>query len=213
MKQQPHPRIERKRSAIIVIDMQNDFIADDGMFSRNGRDVKKKQEVALELGNFLENARKIDVPIIFVQSLYGEQYLNKALKIKFSETQIGNEFPLDSLCIEGTLGAEIFPGLVIETDVIINKHSHSAFINTGLSSVLLSLRRDQLLICGIESNACVESTTRDASAIGYLPYVVLDLVDGSHENLWKAFVENVSRYFGWIVNASEILDDWKLAPR
>ncbi len=203
------PMIDPSKSAVVVIDMQKDFVCSGGLLDRAGRDIARKQKILKELPSFLKEARSHRVPIIFVQSFYGPRYLNAPLRKKF-DVQLGKESVLDSLCIEGRDGANLAPELRLQsTDYLIRKHTHSAFIHTELPATLSAISVTQVVLVGVESNGCVESTARDASALGYFAFVVKDLIHGSHNDLHNACLKNIHRYFGWVVSSDEVIADWK----
>lgn len=106
----------------------------------------------------------------------------------------------------GTWDFEIVDGLTPQAgDTVIVKSRYSGFHGTDLDSVLRSRGIRNLLMIGIASNVCVESTIRDAYFLEYWPVMVADatMPAGSAE-IQRATVYNVQTFFGWVSNAEDV---------
>jgi ureidoacrylate peracid hydrolase len=165
----PHPvSLDTASCAVIVIDMQNDFGSEGGMFHRAGIDISMIQRAVEPTGKTLVAAREIGIPVI---------YLKMAFKPDLSDAG-----PVDSpnyarhkflgvgsvvqapdgresrVLVRDTWNTDIVAELTPEpTDVVLYKHRFSGFFETELEAVL-----KHLIVTGCTTSICVESTIRDA---------------------------------------------------
>jgi ureidoacrylate peracid hydrolase len=95
---------------------------------------------------------------------------------------------------------------------IVNKQRYSAFWGTRLDSILRTLKRDTLIVTGVATNVCVESTARDGC---FLDYYVVFLSDcsatGDGTAAHEATLENMRRHFGLVTSADEVVRCWRPA--
>jgi ureidoacrylate peracid hydrolase len=90
-------------------------------------------------------------------------------------------------------------------DIIVPKPRYSGFAGTALDSILRSRRLDTLLVCGVASNVCVESTIRDAFFLEYFPVLVRDACyQAGPEFTQQATVYNVEQFFGWSATVDDV---------
>jgi len=93
-----------------------------------------------------------------------------------------------------------------EGDIVINKHRYSGFVGTELDAVLHTLNIKHVLLTGIATNVCVESTLRDAFSREYFPILVEDACgNAGPEFTQEATVWNVTNLFGWVTTADEFV--------
>jgi ureidoacrylate peracid hydrolase len=174
------------RTAIIVIDMQNDFGAKGGMFDRAGIDISDIEKVVAPITNVLTAARKKGIQIIYLKmgfksdlsDLGGTEYptrMKRAKKMHIGETIVAPSGENGRTLVHGTWNTEILPALKpLPEDIIISKNRFNGFYQTTLDSLLRSLGIKYLIVTGCTTSVCVESTVRDASFRGYMPVVLAD---------------------------------------
>jgi ureidoacrylate peracid hydrolase len=112
-------------------------------------------------------------------------------------------------CETGTWGAEFFRVSPRADEVVFTKHRYSAFKDTELNALLRAQRVENLIVAGITSNVCVESTARDAYM---LDYHVVFLSDGSatyEATAHEATLANIRRAFGIVAATSEVAEAWR----
>jgi ureidoacrylate peracid hydrolase len=112
-------------------------------------------------------------------------------------------------CQSGTWGAEFFRVAPRDDELVITKHRYSAFKDTELGALLRAQRVESLILAGITSNVCVESTARDAYM---LDYHVVFLSDGSatyQAEAHEATLANIRRAFGIVASVSEVIEAWR----
>ncbi|MBW1799542.1 MAG: cysteine hydrolase [Deltaproteobacteria bacterium] len=162
--------VEIKNSVLIIVDVQNDFFHEKGgMGSKNisvGRgknDVFEVQKVVLEIMDIISHARRLQVPVIFIQSLYSEWTDSPSYK----KRGLTGGADYRRHCRPGTWGSDFYRVKPQPNDYVVIKHRHSAFIDTDLELVLRSRGIETIVLTGIATNVCVESKRARVSAFQY----------------------------------------------
>lgn len=151
------------RAALLVIDMQNDFCSHGGFLHRErGYNVDFAQTLADSITAAVGWARAVDMPVVWVRSIYDFKYLTGPHIVKRRT---------EGCCMEGSWGADFFRLRPEPDDVVIDKHHYSAFRDTALDTMLRRRGVATLIMTGVATNVCVDSTLRDGFFLGY--YIVL----------------------------------------
>lgn len=161
----------REETALVVVDMQNTFCHPHGAFARLGADVSPLTAVVPAVAALVAAARAAGVPVVFVKHVLRPDYRDGG--IIFNELKR----PLRGAgaIVGGTWEAELVDELSVEqVDVVVEKRRFSAFFGTDLDIVLRSRGIASLVVCGVTTNICVESTARDAAQRDYRTFVVAD---------------------------------------
>ncbi len=196
----PEPlfRVDRGRSALIVIDMQNAFVAPGSTI-----EVPKAREIVPNINALARACRDVDIPIIWVISQFrseAEWGLITAFEPE-SPVEKGRESPKDELKW-GANGTKIWPELVV------TKCRYSAFVNgsSNLERLLRTLGRDHLLMTGVATNVCVGSTAMDAMMLDFKVTFVSDATAAFTDFLQQAFLMNLKMVFADVLSTSEVLN-------
>lgn len=158
---------KRENSALLIIDMQNAFIRKEGSLSKMGLDTSRTSIVIEPIKELKKEFKSKNRPIIYIQHTHRADRTDAGLIAKVFP-------PIMDLghCIEGTWDGEIIDELKPEADdYVVKKHRFSAFYNTQLEEVLRGLGVQTLVVTGIATNVCVESTIRDAFYRDYNVFV------------------------------------------
>jgi nicotinamidase-related amidase len=198
-------------SAVLVIDMQNDFCSPKGAVAVSGVDVSMMEGLVSRIVDFLAEARSRAIPVVFVkvvQSLVGDtvspSYLQLLRRTMLRRSSAGAMFGID-----GTWGAEILNELQRRpNEPVIVKHRSSAFVGTTLHELLQSFGVQTVVIVGEQSCGCVEATIRQAADLDYYPVVVRDCTTSYDPDLHEAAILTMSRRW-WAPSASEVLSAWE----
>lgn len=193
-------RIQPQSSAVIVIDMQNDFCHPEGALGSQGIDMTSIVEMAPKLVTFLDAVREANVPIIHIQTIH-HPYTNSQA---WSSRAVSG-----SVCKPNSWGAEFYEIVPRPEEIVIPKHRYSAFTHTPLESVLHTLNIKNVLLTGVNTNVCVDSTARDAYMRDYFVTVIADLTETLTPGVKEATLRTLREFFGMVVNASEIEQAWK----
>lgn len=165
--------VEIATSAVIVVDMQNDFGSEGGMFHRAGIDISTIQRAVVPTGKVLAAARRHGIPIIYLKMAFkpdlsaagaidSSNYARHQLLGVGAAVRAPDGSP-SRVLIRGTWNTEIVAQLAPETaDVVIYKHRFSGFYETELDAVLKRLGAKHLIVTGCTTSICVEATIRDA---------------------------------------------------
>jgi len=178
--------IAPNRTALIVIDMQADFGAPDGEMARRGVDMTAPQAALAQAVALAEAARAAGVPIVFVRLLTRPGAQN-AIAREAKQRQ-GDDAP--DLCAEGTHGADFIGPLPQAGEYIVTKTHFSAFARTGLAEQLHAQGVDTLVLAGLTTECCVQSSAWDAFERDFHVFIAGDACaayeDGLHHHALKA---------------------------
>lgn len=191
------------RSALLVVDMQNDFCAEGGYISRLGREIRQYVELAPRICALIEEARANGVPVIWLMAQYDHHLIPKPMLARQLESSAG------VCCGAGTWGAEPFGVGPAPDEVTVIKHSYSGFRGTELDTVLRDQQVDTLVFAGVQTNVCVESTLRDAHSLGYYPVVARDCVMSHMPQEHAASLNTIGFLFGDVIDSAEIAEHWR----
>ena len=204
-------KIDPRHAALIVVDVQNDFCAEGGMMAREGNDLTLVQEMVPRLRQLIEVARSAGVLIIYIQSIYGvagNEYLSETWIEQAKRRRRGSyvEYPV---CEAGSWNFEFYDGIQpTKGEVVVNKHRFSAFQGGDLEVVLRSRRIRTLIMTGVATNVCVETTAREAFVKDFYIVFVSDCTATYAVEDHEATLSNMDRYFGEVVPYGELETLW-----
>jgi ureidoacrylate peracid hydrolase len=202
----PFARVAPEKTRLIVVDVQNDFLADGGWFDRSGQELSLMRRAVDDLVEFIPLARSAGVRPIFVRAIYDEKWLSRPMLERHELVGFDTRH-----CQSGTWGAEFYKVAPEDGDDVVVKHRYSAFIGTDLDPLLRAQGVENLIFNGVTTNVCVESTARDAYMHDYHILVVSDLTATYAQAPHEATLENIRRAFGRVVTSGEILEAWRAA--
>ena len=197
-------KVSPAHAALLVIDVQNDFVANGGFFDRIGADVKAIQRVIAPLAQFVERAREAGVLVVFIQAIYDPQYLSAPMRER--DLRVGRRMPR---CLTGSWGADFHVIAPRSNEPVVIKHRYSAFTNPELDDLLKRRGIRSLLLAGVATDTCVESTGRDAYFIDYYVTLVADCCAGAIERDHRVALERFERDYGAVVNSADVIEAWQ----
>ncbi|WP_375513547.1 cysteine hydrolase family protein [uncultured Nostoc sp.] len=208
-------RLDLAKTAILVIDMQNDFCHPDGWLAHIGVDVTPARQPIEPLNNLLPELREAGVPVIWVNWGNRSDLLNisAGLRHVYNPTGagVGLGDPLPSngarVLMAGSWAAAVVDELEqIPEDIRVDKYRMSGFWDTPLDSILRNLGRTTLFFAGVNADQCVLATLCDANFLGYDCVLVKDCTaTTSPEYCWLATLYNVKQCFGFVTDSQGIL--------
>lgn len=197
-------RLAPRRSALVVIDMQNDFCAPGGYVDAiMGKDVSAAAALLPVLDRLIAQARNAGVPVVWVRADYGHAAIPSAMLAKQLRAGIRAE-----CCAAGTWGADWFGVAPLPREPVVTKHTYSGFHDTGLHTVLHDMQVETLVFAGVQTQICVESTVRDGHSRGYDCIVPADAVASHTPLLHDATLMNVRFLFGDVTDSATVLAAW-----
>jgi ureidoacrylate peracid hydrolase len=201
--------LERKvapgNAALIVVDVQNDFCAEEGVFGKTGNDLSMVREMLPRLKLLIEGARSAGVPVIFVQAIYDPLYLPAVWYER--NARLNFEVPR---CLSNSWGADFYEVAPLKRETVVRKHRYSAFVDTNLDLILRSRQIQTVIVTGVATNICVESTSRDAFMRDYYVALVDDGSAAYSREQHQATLTNIAIGFGVVTTVDEVLDAWKV---
>ena len=211
---QPEPlSIASERTAVVLVDMQNAFASAGGVLDLAGIDVGPAAQAVANAQLLADAARAAGIPVIYLVMGYAPDQSNAggddspnprkelALCLMRERPELRGK-----LLTYGTWDFQIVDALTPHPgELVITKPRYSGFVGTSLDAELRSRGIRTLLMAGIASNVCVESTLRDAYFHEYWAVMIEDatMPAGSPE-IQRATVHNVTTFFGWVSTASEV---------
>lgn len=176
-----------QHTALLVIDVQNDFFSKDGLFGRHGGDVEQLRSTLPNIRRVIDDARSSGVLTVFVQHVSLPRHLTESPAwIRFQTVRYGLP-PEEHFQLKGSWGAEFVEEIKPNSeDIIVTKHRSSAFIGTDLDMILRSNSVKSVVIVGDVTQGCVESTARDAAFFDYYSVVLSDAVASLDQRLHEA---------------------------
>ena len=197
-------RLAPAHTALLVIDMQNDFCAEGGYIEAVvGKNAAACRAVAALIMDLVRAARAAAVPVVWVRADYRLEKLPAGMAMRFAAQGNGR------ICCEpGTWGAEFHGVAPAPGEAIVDKHCYSAFIGTGLGERLAARGIRTLVFAGVQTNVCVETSLRDAYSLGFHVAAAADCVASHTAELHEATLKNVRFLFGDVLSAREIAALW-----
>ncbi len=166
-----------KHTALVVVDMQNDFCAAEGLWGRLGVDLSMSRAILPAMQSLLASARAVAVPVIYIQMTnLAEMGAQSPTRIRYAVCKLKLK-PDQVICKIDTWGGAIVPEIAPQPgELTIPKWRYSAFDGTPLDQVLRGRGVQTVLLCGTTTSVCVEGAARDAFAHDYYTVVATDCV-------------------------------------
>jgi ureidoacrylate peracid hydrolase len=200
-------RCDPRYAALIVVDVQNDFVSPEGSAAKRGDDVGAAMAMIPNLTRLIDQARKVGLTIVYIRTTHSD-WTDTASWIYRTSQKSGL-----NTCREGTWGAEFYDGIApLPSERVVIKHRYSAFINTDLNTVLKARAIQSILVCGVATNVCVETTARDGYMYDYYVTMIDDCSAAYDAKLHMGTLENMRRHFGLIASTDQIIETWSGLP-
>ncbi len=191
------------RTALVVIDMQNDFLSLEGWYAGAGVDIEHMRLAIEPTQALVAAAREQGVPVIWTQ----HGFRDAADAGIFATLR---EFLKDGGLRKATWGYELYAEMDRRPeDWYVEKNRLSGFYATNLDLILRGLDADTVLICGVLTNQCVKATAVDANFRDYKPIVVTEATGTTLPHLHEPALEMISVGVGETRSLSETLKDLK----
>ena len=189
------------KTALVIVDVQNDFCHPDGSAGQAGQPVGDAMAMIPTLQSLIAAAREHGASVIFVQTIHEPA--------TDSEVWIGRRKDPDRKnCLKDTWGAEFTDIAPLASEPVVIKHRYSAFVNTRLDSVLRTLKVENILVCGVATNVCVESTARHGFMLDYNVVFVPDCSAAYDREAHDMTLLVHTKHFGTVAKARDIIATW-----
>lgn len=213
--------IDPQRTAVLVVDMQNDFGSDGGMMARAGIDISPIKAVVAPISRVLKAARSAGLTVVYLKMEFRPDLsdlgaADSPSALKHSLWGVGARITTPDggegrILVRGTWNTSILDELEPQSeDVIVSKRRFSGFYETELDTILKTLGVRSLIFTGCTTSVCVESTLRDAA---FRDYSCLLLADCTAEPIGAdlprsnhdATLTIIEAAFGWVSDSTSVV--------
>jgi biuret amidohydrolase len=217
---EPEPiAVALDRTALIIIDMQRDFLEPGGFGETLGNDVSRLASAIEPCRAVLAAARKRGILVIHTREGHLPD-LSDAPPAKVERgsphLRIGAPGPMGRILIRGEPGHDIIPALYpIAGEPVIDKPGKGAFYATGLGQLLADKGIENLLVCGVTTEVCVNTTVREANDRGYRSIVLADCCASYFPEFHAsglAMIKAQGGIFGWVAQSAPVVTALTAAP-
>lgn len=203
---------EPTRCALLIIDMQRDFLEPGGFGEMLGNDVSQLRRTIEPNKRLLEAWRANGLQVIHTREGHRPDLsdLHAAKKVRGnSATTIGDPGPMGRILIRGEAGHDIIPELYpLPDEPIIDKPGKGAFYATELQSILEARGITQLVVTGVTTEVCVNTTVREANDRGYNCLVLSDCSGSYFPEFHEAGLRMIKAQggiFGWVGTSDQVI--------
>src|SRR3954471_15168953 len=199
-------------TALLIIDMQRDFMEPGGFGETLGNDVSQLGRAIKPIAAVLDAARAAGILVVHTREGHLPD-LSDAPPAKIERgapsKRIGDPGPMGRILIRGEPGHDIIPALYpLDSEILIDKPGKGAFYATELGDILQKYGIENLLVCGVTTEVCVNTTVREANDRGYRCVVLADgcasYFPEFHE-MGLNMIKAQGGIFGWVSTSAEVL--------
>ena len=210
----PYPyRLEPDRAALVIIDMQRDFLQPGGFGAALGNDVSQLAGVVAPTRRLLAAARAAGMLVVHTREGHrpdlGDLYPAKHRR-GGGTLRIGDPGPMGRILVRGEPGHDIVPELApIAGEPVLDKPGKGAFYATDLELMLRARGIEQLIICGVTTEVCVNTTAREANDRGFECLVVSDCTGSYFPQFHIQALEMIQAQggvVGWVGHSDAIIE-------
>ncbi len=200
------------KTALVIIDMQRDFLEPGGFGETLGNDVSQLTRAVKPCGDVLKAFRAAGLLVVHTREGHLPD-LSDAPPAKIERgapsLRIGDPGPMGRILIRGEAGHDIVPPLYpVKGEIVIDKPGKGAFYATELGDVLKTHGIENLLVCGVTNEVCVNTTVREANDRGYRCVVLADCCASyfpEFHEMGLRMIKAQGGIFGWVSSSSEVL--------
>ncbi len=204
--------LDRGKVALLVIDMQRDFIEEGGFGAALGNDVSRLRAIIPTVARLLDGFRAAGLPVLHTRECHAPDLSDcpPAKRLRGAPSlRIGDPGPMGRILIAGEPGAEILPELApLPGETVIDKPGKGAFYATNLQQILQARGITQLIVAGVTTEVCVQTTMREANDRGYDCVLAQDATESYFPAFKTATVEMIvaqGGIVGWAASSAAIL--------
>ena len=211
---QPSPVVvDLDKCALVIIDMQRDFLEPGGFGEALGNDVSRLRQIVAPLRRLLSATRAAGLTVIHTREGHRPD-MTDAPRAKVERgaprMRIGDRGPMGRILIRGEAGHDIIPELApLEGEPVLDKPGKGAFYQTDLDLMLRNRSIETLLVGGVTTEVCVHTTVREANDRGYRCIVVADCCASYFPEFHDVGLRMISAQggiFGWVAQAGDVVE-------
>ncbi len=184
-------KLNRRACALLVIDMQNHFLVPSSQSF-----ICAGPAILPGVKELVRAFRKAERPVIYTRHVHHPDGIDAGIM----------KWWWDGMCVEGSQESEIHPSLKPRVrEKVVFKHRYSAFFNTDLDTVLRCCKIQDLVITGVMTNMCCETTAREAYSRDYRTFFLADGTGTINEEMHVASLLNLAYGFSYVTTVKEML--------
>jgi nicotinamidase-related amidase len=205
--------LDWSKTALVIIDMQRDFLEPGGFGETLGNDVSQLARAVQPCADMLRAAREAGILVVHTREGHLPD-LSDAPPAKIARgapsRRIGDPGPMGRILIRGEAGHDIVPALYpLDDEIVIDKPGKGAFYATGLDELLQKYGVENLLVCGVTTEVCVNTTVREANDRGYQCVVLADCCASyfpEFHEIGLKMIKAQGGIFGWVSHSGAVLE-------
>jgi nicotinamidase-related amidase len=211
---EPGPiELDLQATALVIIDMQRDFLEPGGFGETLGNDVSQLARAVQPCADVLKLARAAGILVVHTREGHLPD-LSDAPPAKISRgapsMRIGDSGPMGRILIRGEAGHDIIAALYpLDSEIVIDKPGKGAFYATELGDVLQKYGIENLLVCGVTTEVCVNTTVREANDRGYRCVVLADCCASYNPEFHEMGLNMIKAQggiFGWVSGSAALIE-------
>ncbi len=191
-------KVDAKHTALLLLDLQHDFIASDGWLARSGKDVQPLQAVIPAIEHVRQTARDCGVLVAFLARTSTE-HTRTDVWVEQQQRAYPSMGDAIAPCVAGTSGADFHQVLPKANDLVIRRPAYSGFGGMELDMVLRGNGIRTVVIAGVRTNDSVTATAADAFAHGYYVAVLSDCTAGTSPAAHTETLVTIDELYGAVV--------------
>lgn len=199
----------KKKTALIIIDMQRDFCAAGGFGESLGNDITPTASIIPTVKKILDKAREEELFIIHTREGHRPDLSDLPPAKKRRSQAIGEDGPMGRILVRGEYGHDIVDELQPKDgEVVLDKPGKGAFYQTDLHLILQNQGIESLIFCGVTTHVCVHTTIREANDRGYECLMIEDgtaTFDPRDQEAAIRMINQQGGIFGWTTTSEELL--------
>lgn len=203
----------KQTTALMIIDMQNDFCSAGGFGEKLGNDITPTRAIIPTIQKVLAIAREQNMLVIHTREGHlpdlSDCPPSKLARSRKQGAGIGDAGPMGRILIRGEQGHQIVPELApLQDEIIIDKPGKGAFYNTALEQILQEKGITHLVVCGVTTHVCVHTTVREANDRDYQCLVLSDgtaAFDPADQEAALRMIHQQGGIFGFVASADEFV--------
>jgi ureidoacrylate peracid hydrolase len=195
------------RTALLVIDVQNDFGHPEGVMGKAGVNMATVDPAVTTAEKLIEAAHAAGAPVVFMGLQTTAQRDSRPATLR--RERLGQPYSEDRrVCRKGTWGAEWYRLNPEPRDIVLSKSRYSSFQDTELDLQLKALGVDTVIACGLTTECCVETAVRDGFHRDYHMFLAQDASASYDLDLHAVSVRTMGLYCALILDSQAIVDAW-----
>lgn len=206
-------KVRPAHCALLLVDLQNDFCAEGGAMHREGRDLSLVREMLPALERFVGRARAAGVRCVWIKNVYNTPhnlYLSEVWLEQARRRRKG-AYVSYPVCEPDAWNGDFYSIRPAPGEPVVVKHRYGAFESTDLDLVLRSNRIRTVIMTGVATNVCVETTARQAFLRDFYVVFARDGTATFSRAEHDATLHNIDQFFGQVAGLDEIAACWSSA--